>query len=137
MSRARRLAALIGVSLALALLCSSASHATSRTTAPGKTVFVYFVLNDQRILFQVYRTTQGGGANELTLEKYVLRGDFAKFFVINRGKKPHGFAFLGKKFSVTPGHRAQFSRSLLVRGAFPYRSTTDRGKAFNGVLRVY
>jgi hypothetical protein len=134
---ARRLAALAGTALALALLCSSAAFATSRTTAPGKTVLVYFVIDDKRILFQIYRTTQGGGAGELTLEKYVLRGDFAKFFVINRGKKRHGFAFLGKKFTVSPGRRAHFSRSLLVRGAFPYGSTTDRGKTFRGIFRVY
>ena len=63
---------------------------------------------------------------------------FARFFVINRGKTRHGFAFLGKKFApLRPGHRARFSRALLVRGAFPYRSTTDRGKAFKGVFRVY
>jgi hypothetical protein len=120
-----------------ALLCSSVSLAGSETTAPGKTVLVYFVIDDQKILYQVYREMQGGGSGELTLEKFVLRGDFAKVTVINRGKKRHGFAFLGKKFTVTPGHRAHFSRALLVRGAFPYRSTTDRGKAFKGVFRVY
>ena len=136
MSRARRLAATAGI-VALALSSSSAAVAASRTTAPGKTVLVYFVIDDKRILFQAYRTTQGGGANELTLEKYVLRGDFAKFFVINRGKKRHGFAFLGKKFTVRPGRRAHFSESLLVRGAFRYQSTTDRGKSFQGVFRVY
>jgi hypothetical protein len=137
MARTRRLAAVTGTCLALGGLCASASVAATTTTAPGKTVLVYFVLNEKKILFQIYRTTQGGGSGELTLEKYVLRGDFAKFFVINRGKKQHGFAFLGKKFIVKPGRKAHFSESLLTRGAFPYHSTTDRGKAFKGVFKVY
>lgn len=138
MLRARRLAAVAAAALALALLCSSASLAGSRTTQPGKTVLVYFVINDQNIAYAIYREQQGGGTGELTLQKYVLRGDFAKFFVINRGKKPHGFTFLGKKFaSLGPGRKTHFSRALLVRGKFPYRSTTDPGKAFSGVFPVY
>jgi hypothetical protein len=136
--RARRLAALAGAVLALALLCSSPSFAASTTTAPGKNVLVYFVIDDQQIRYQIYRETQGGGSSDLYLEKYVLRGDYASFFVINRGKKQHGFAFMGKKFaSLRPGHRAHFNQALLVRGSFPYRSTTDRGKLFKGVFRVY
>ena len=47
MVRARRLATLAGAVLALALICSSASLAGSRTTAPGKNVLVYFVINDK------------------------------------------------------------------------------------------
>ena len=138
MLRVRRLAAVAGAALALALLCSSASLAGSRTTQPGKNVLVYFVINDQNIAYAIYREVQGGGVNELTLQRYVVRGDFAKFFVINRGKKPHGFAFLGKKFApLGPGRRTHFSRALLVRGKFAYRSTTDSGKAFRGVFPVY
>ena len=140
MVRARRLAALAGAVLALGAfgLWLPASFAASRTTAPGKNVLVYFVIDDQQIRYQIYRETAGGGASDLYLEKYVLRGDYASFFVINRGKKLHGFAFMGKKFaSLPPGHRAHFNRALLVRGSFPYRSTTDRGKLFKGVFRVY
>jgi hypothetical protein len=135
--RARRYAALAGTLLALALLCASASLAGRSTTQPSKNVLVYFVITDQKIAYEILRPTVGGGS-DLTLEKYVLRGDFATFFVINRGKKPHGFAFLGKKFApLKPGRKARFHRALLVRGVFPYRSTTDRGKAFKGVFRVY
>ena len=140
MFRACRFAAVAGTAVALALLCSSASVAGTRTTQPGKHVLVYFVINDQKIAYQIYRTVQGGGSGSdlLFLEKWVVRGDFATFFVVNRGKKPHGFAFLGKKWAaLRPGHRARFSRALLMRGAFPYRSTTDPGKTFNGVFPVY
>jgi hypothetical protein len=134
--RARRFVALAGALLALALLCSSASFAAYRTTQPAKKVMVYFVITDKNIAYEILRPTVAGGGDQY-LEKYVLRGDFATFFVINRGKKPHGFAFLGKKFApLKPGRRTHFSRALLVRGAFPYRSTTDPGKAFKGVFRV-
>jgi hypothetical protein len=125
-----------GSALALALLCSSASLAGGTTTAPSQKVTVYFVITDQKIAYEILRATTGGGG-DVTLEKYVLRGDYATIVVINRGKKKHGFAFLGKKFALTPGHRAQFFHPLLVRGSFPYRSTTDPGKAFRGVFPVY
>ena len=139
MLQARRLAALVGGLLALALLCSSASVAETRTTEPGKHVLVYFIINDQRISYTIYRKTVGSEFNDLLfLEKWVVRGDFATFFVINRGKNPHGFTFLGKKWTaVAPGHKEHFTHALLVRGAFPYRSTTDPGKAFKGVFPVY
>ena len=136
MKRARRLTAITGI--ALALLGSSGSLAGTRTTQPGKTVLVYFVVNDQRTAYAIYREQQGGGTNELTLEKYVLRGDFAKFFVINRGKKPHGFVFYGHKIpTLKPGAKVHFSAMLLRRGSFPYSSPTDPGKAFSGKFPVY
>jgi len=142
MLRARRFAAVGAAVLALVLVtCTSASLAartTTATTQPGKRVLVYFIINDKKIVYSIYRTAQGGGTSDLFLEKYVVRGDVATFFVVNRGKKPHGFTFLGKKFKdLKPGHRAHFSTALVKRGAFPYRSLTDRGKAFKGVFAVY
>lgn len=138
MLRARRLAAVAGAALALALLCSSASLAGSRTTQPGKNVLVYFVINDQKTAYAIYREQAGGGTSELTLERYVLRGDIAKFFVINRGKKPHDFDFFGHKIpTLKPGAKVHFSATLLRRGSFPYSSSTDPGKAFRGVFPVY
>lgn len=139
MIRARQFAAVVGVALALALLCSAASLAGSATTEPGKKVLVYFIINDDKISYTIYRKTAGSDNGDLLfLEKWVVRGDVATFFVVNRGKKPHGFAFLGKKWAaLKPGHRAHFSRPLLIRGRYPYRSTTDPGKAFKGVFPVY
>ena len=136
--RARRFAAIAGGALALALLGSSASLAGSRTTQPGKTVLVYFVINDQKIVYGIYREQQGGGTDFLTLEKYVVRGDFAKFFVINRGKKAHGFVFFGHKIpTLKPGGKVHFSAALLRRGSYPYSSPTDPGKAFRGKFPIY
>jgi hypothetical protein len=138
MFRARVLVVITGAALALTLLCASASLAGSRTTQPGKNVLVYFVINDQKIAYEILRKTQGGGSTDLFLEKYVLRGDFATFTVINRGKKPHGFVFFGHKIpTLKPGGKVHFSAPLLRRGSFPYASPTDPGKAFRGVFPVY
>lgn len=139
MFRARRSAVLAGA-LTLAFLGSSASHAATRTTAPGKTAVVYFVLQDQKIVVQIFRKTPNdSGYFDLYPERYLVRGDFATFFAVNRGKKRHGVVFLGKKVvSLKPGHKVRLlQKPLLVRGAFPYRSTTDRGKAFKGLFRVF
>ena len=123
--------------MALAFLLSAPSLGEGTTTAPGKHVLVYFVINDKKIAYEILRTTAGGGNNELFLEKYVVRGDFATFYVINRGHKRHGFTFYGHQIPpLKPGTRAHFSASLLRRGSFPYASTTDKGKAFKGVFPV-
>jgi hypothetical protein len=136
--RARRLTAAAGAVLALALVGSSFALAGNRTTQPGKTVLVYFVINDQKTAYAIYREQLGGGTTELTLQRYVLRGDFAKFTVINRGKKPHGFDFYGHKIpTLKPGGRVHFSAALLRRGSYPYSSPTDPGKAFSGKFPVY
>lgn len=119
----------------LALLGSSAALAGTRTTQPGKNVAVYFVFTDQKLVIGIYR--EGPDPSLQFIEKYVVRGDFATFKVINRGKKPHSIAFMGKKYTLKPGQKAHFSRVLLVRGTFPYSSPTDPGKAFNGVFPVY
>jgi hypothetical protein len=137
--RARRVAAVAGAVFALMLLCSSASLAGSRTTEPGKTLVVYFIIDDQKIMHLIFRekVNDSGGIDQ-TAELYYVRGNVATFIVVNRGKKRHGFAFLGKKIApVKPGGRVRFARrALLTRGSFPYSSTTDRGKAFKGVLNV-
>jgi hypothetical protein len=138
--RARRSAAVAGVVLVLALLSSNASNAGSRTTQPGKNALVYFVLNDRDIVVQIFRSTPNvSGGVDLFPERYLVRGDYATFYAVNRGKKRHGVVFLGKKVaSLKPGQKVRLlRRPLLIRGGFPYRSTTDPGKAFKGVFRVY
>lgn len=139
MTRALRLA-VVGAALALALLGSSASLGDTRTTEPGKNAVVYFILEDQKIVVQIFRKTPNdSGYFDLYPEKYLVRGDFATFIAVNRGKKPHGLVFLGKKIApLKPGRKARITqRALLIRGAFRYRSTTDQGKAFRGKFLVY
>jgi hypothetical protein len=136
---ARRFAGVAGVVLALMLLCSSVALAGSRTTEPGKTLVVYFIIEDQKISDIIFRErVNNTGGIDSTPEPYFVRGNVANFVVVNRGKKPHGFAFLGKKIArVKPGGKVRFARrALLVRGSFPYSSTTTRGKPLKGVLTV-
>ena len=124
--------------LAAGLLLVPAPFAARATTAPGKHVLVYFVANDNEVRYQIYRTTAGGGTDQLFLEKWVLRGDNATFIFITRGKKTHELTFYGHKIGpLKPGKRARFNAALLKRGKFAYSSTTDRGKGFRGVFPVY
>jgi len=133
---ARRLVAVAGAAFALALLGSSPSLAATRTTQPGKTIQVYFIFTDQKLLYGLYREGPGG-PNDLYVGTFVARGDYAHFFVINRGKKTHSFVFMKRTFTVKPGGRAKFTRFLLTRGRFPYSSPSNPGKAFTGLFRVY
>jgi hypothetical protein len=129
---------LVVIVLALGLLSSSVSLGASRTTAPGNHVLVYFVINDKKVAYEIFRTTAGGGTDQLFLEKYVVRGDFATFYVINRARKPHGFDFYGHKIGpLKPGTRTHFNATLLKRGTFPFASTPAGGKAFRGIFPVY
>jgi hypothetical protein len=124
--------------LVLALVGTSVSTGARATTAPGKHVYVYFVIGKKNVAYEILRTTAGGGTDQLTLEKYVVRGDVATFVVINRSSKPHGFVFYGHTIRLLkPGARTHFSASLLRRGSFRYASTPPGGKAFKGVFPVY
>jgi hypothetical protein len=121
----------------LALVTASASFGASATTAPGNHVLVYFVISDKKVAYEILRTTAGGGTDQLFLEKYVSRGDWATFTIINRSHKPHGFSFYGHRFkTLKPGRRVHFAAPLLRRGAFSYASTPAAGKAFRGTFRV-
>jgi hypothetical protein len=125
-----------GAALAMCLLSSPALGGIA-TTAPGRHVLVYFVIDDKSVHYEILRTTAGGGTDQLILEKYVVRGDVATFTVINRGKKPHGFTFYGHEIrALQPGKRTHFDAPLLRRGAFPYVGTPGRGRAFRGVFPV-
>ena len=60
------------------------------------------------------------------------------FLISNRGKKLHNFTVLGKKTPlIKPKHTARLVVNLLSRGAFPYRSTVDKGPRFRGHFIVY
>jgi hypothetical protein len=123
--------------LLLALSVVSAAGAAPKTTAPGKFVQVYFIITDEKIVYAIYRQT-ANGANDLFLEQYVVRGDYATFIVVNRGKKRHNLVFFGKRTPILkPGAKVRFREPLLVRGSFPYASTLDKGKAFRGTFTIY
>src|SRR5262249_39570728 len=86
----RRFTAVACAILALALLGASAAVAGSRTTAPGKNAVVYFIINEKGVVVQIYRDTPNeSGGHDLFPERYLVRGDFATFYLVNRGKKAH------------------------------------------------
>jgi hypothetical protein len=124
---------------ALALFCSAASLAGRTTTEPGHTLVVYIIMDDKKIKPIIYRVgVNDSGGNDYTFEPVLIRGDVATFFVQNNGKKPHGLVLFGKKTGpLKPGARVRVARrALLYRGSLPYSSTTDRGKAFKGVIPI-
>ncbi len=132
---AQRLAALSVAALILVLLVSPVAPAATKTTQPGKTVLIYFIFTDKKLLLGVYREGPNG-VNDLYVGTPPTRGDYAMFYVLNRGHKTHSLTFMKKKYTVQPGKRDHFSRALLVRGAFPYSSPSNPGKLFRGVLTV-
>jgi hypothetical protein len=132
-----RLTAIVAVVLTASFVCSSASLAVPKTTAPGQDVSVYFVISDKKVAYEIFRHAAGGATDQLFPEKYVLRGDRATFIIINRSKNPHGFTFFGHKIRVVkPGKRAHFSVTLLRRGSYAYVATTSGKKAFKGKFPV-
>jgi hypothetical protein len=132
---ARRLAALSSVALTLALLAAGVAPASMKTTQPGKTILVYFIFTDKKLLLGVYREGPNG-VNDLYIGTPPERGDYAMFYVLNRGHKPHSLKFMKKTFTVKPGQKDHFTRALLARGSFPYSSPSNPGKLFRGALTV-
>jgi hypothetical protein len=130
-------ALVLGVVVALA--CSAASLAGPQTTAPGNHVGVYVNVTDQGITMVMYLYGLVEGTPTSEVERAALRGQLATFIVRNRGKKPHNFVVFGRKTrTLSPGGKAHFTVPLVHRGAFPYESTLDKGKAaFRGFFTVY
>jgi|HubBroStandDraft_1064217.scaffolds.fasta_scaffold479463_1 hypothetical protein len=111
------------VPVAVALWASFVGF-SGATTAPGQSSSIHVRLSDTGVWIQF----QGQEA----------RGVIANFEIVNVGKEPHSFSLLGKQTPVLrPGGKASFTVTLLRRGAFPYRSTADKGKVFRGYFIVY
>ena len=123
--------------VALSLLAPAASLSGIRTTAPGRNVLVYFIYDDKKLAVAIYRESSAGGTDELYVEKYVVRGDFAKFIVINRSKKARKLVFMKRTVTVAPRKQVTFfSKALLQRGRYRYSSPADPRRAFGGVFPV-
>ena len=59
--RVQRYAASAAAVFALALLVSAPSLGEGTTTAPGKHVLVYFVINDKKIAYEILRRRRAAG----------------------------------------------------------------------------
>lgn len=131
------------VAIAAAMIFSAGSLAGQKTTAPSKKVTVMVLINDQGIRVFFFAAQMGPDGQidpgaAIAVTGGVPRGDYVSIDVYNRGKKAHNFAILGKKTSsIKPGGKAHLFVSASMRGAFPYRSTLDTGKAFRGQITVY
>jgi hypothetical protein len=123
----------------VALIVAATSSAGTTTTGTGRAVFVYVNITDTGIRIVFLGPDIISGQQNLFPVSKIFRGQWAAFQVHNLGKKPHNFAVLGKKTpTILPGRSARFFVSFLRRGAFPYASTVDAGKAaFRGVLTIY
>ena len=126
----------MSLAIALSVAGAPAALATRATTAPGNTIQVYFIFTDKKLYYGIYREGPGG-SNDLYLGTPAERGDYAVFYVLNRGHKAHSLVFMKRKFTVKPGQKDHFARALLKRGSFPFASPSNPGKAFQGVFRVY
>jgi hypothetical protein len=131
---ARRL--LLGSCAAVALAVSTGLPSATATTQPGKTILVYFIFTDKKLLVGLYREGPNG-ANDLYLGTPPKRGDYGIFTVMNRGHKTQTLTFMHKTYTVKVGQKDRFTASLLTRGSFPYSSPSSHGNAFSGIFKVY
>jgi hypothetical protein len=124
------------VAFGAALVALPVALARQTTTEPGKTIQVYFIFTDKKLYYGVYREAPGD-PNNLYLGTPAQRGDYAIFYVLNRGHKTQSLVFMKQTFTVKPGQKDHFFKALLARGSFPFSSPSNPGKAFRGVFLVY
>ncbi len=112
----------MSLAIALSVAGAPAALATRATTAPGNTIQVYFIFTDKKLYYGIYREGPGG-SNDLYLGTPAERGDYAVFYVLNRGHKAHSLVFMKRKFTVKPGQKDHFARALLKPGFVPVRES--------------
>jgi hypothetical protein len=126
----------VALVLAASLALPASSFAAAKTTTPSKYVLVEVLLTDQRLILGVWQGTQHHG-DMIPLAGAVPRGDYISFSVLNRTKHVQQFTIFGKKTpKIKPGGKAHLFVAALIRGSFPYKSTSPTGKSFHGVMTV-
>ena len=134
------------------LLCMAGalvfSATSSATTGPGSRVDVYVHITDKGFLVQLLTQSDFKGGQEMymTDPTEVVRGEVARFNILNVGKKPHNFTVFGHTTkTLQPGGKAGtcpktncavFIVPLLKRGQFPYKVTVNGNKSLRGVFLV-
>ena len=122
--------------LAASLALPASSFGAAKTTTPSKYVLVAVLITDQRITLGMWQGTQHHG-DMIPLAGSVPRGDFISFNVLNRSKHVQQFTIFGKRTpKIKPGGKASLFVAALIRGNFPYKSTSPTGKSFRGVMTV-
>jgi hypothetical protein len=123
----------------VALVLSAASFAAVKTTGPGSRVDVYVHISDKNFIVEMLTQSDYKGGEELymTDPTEVMRGEVARFNVLNVGKKPHNFTVFGKTTpTLKPGGKATILVPLVRRGSFPYTSKSKGAKTLKGVFVV-
>lgn len=107
-----------------ALTAAGVASAAVQTTTPGTQIVIGVQVSDKSV--NVFDSARAP------------RGSTVIFLITNWGKKRHNFAVFGKKTPLLKPHQtAKITVNLLSRGAFPYRSTVDKGPRFRGHFVVY
>jgi hypothetical protein len=125
-----------------ALVLSAASFAAVKTTGPGSRVDVYVHMSDKAFIVELLTQSDYKGGQEMfiTDPSEVMRGEVARFNVLNVSKKARTFSVFGKTTpTLKPGGKATILVPLLRRGTFPYISKGAKGsnaKVLKGVFQV-
>ena len=120
----------LGTAVAVALALAASGAAQLRTTAPPAVHPVKVTITDASI-----RLTPGRAQ----------RGTYARFLLVNLGRKPHTFTLghtkhstgeqTGFKKTLKPNETAVVLLFLDYRGALPYSSSSRPG--LKGVFRIF
>jgi hypothetical protein len=128
---ASRVALVVG-----ALSFPACVQARPQTTRPTSYLTVVVVEYDKFIRMAIYASNSRHnglvpvGAN-------IPRGDSVSINIFNRGMRLHDFKIFGLKTApIKPGGKAHLFVVALIRGAYPWGSTLDAGRAFHGFVYV-
>jgi hypothetical protein len=126
-----------GITAALSLPAASlAGVRTAQTTVPSRFVQMTVIIRDTGMLVG-YASGSQSHDNNYPLYGPVPRGDTLTINIRNIGKKTHNFVIAGQKTKlIKPGKTAHILIRAVVRGIYPWGSTTDKGKPFQGSLTV-
>jgi hypothetical protein len=127
---------LLVLAAAVALVFSATSLAT---TGPGSRVDVYVHITDKNFITELLTQSDYRGGQEmyLTAPTEVVRGEVARFDILNVGKKDHNFSVFGKTTAMLkPGGKATILVPLVTRGQFPYVSKGKGTPTLRGVFLV-
>ncbi len=115
---------------------ASASARMVQTTVPSRFVEMSVIIRDNGILAG-YASGSLSHDNNYPLYGPIPRGDTLTINIRNVGKKVHNFEIAGLKTKVIkPGKTAHLLIRAVVRGVYPWRSTLDKGKPFEGSITV-
>jgi hypothetical protein len=131
--------ALLVSTVVAALVFSVASLGAVKTTGPGSRVDVYVHISSKNFILEMLTQSDYKGGQELyiTDPSEVMRGEVARFNVLNVSKQARNFSVFGKTTpTLKPGGKAVILVPLVKRGSFVYTSKGKGTKTLKGVFVV-